>query len=377
MIKKVLFCASIQGHIRSFHTPYLKLFKEKGYEVHVIGRDNLSARNIKLKYVDRVYNIDFERSPFKFSNVRIYNQLKSIIKENKYDIIHCHTPMASALTRLAARKTRKAGTKVIYTAHGFHFYQGASMKQWLIYYPIEKWLSCHTDCLIIINKEDFDIAITRRFKAKRIEHIRGVGVDTEKFAPVTESRKAQLRNRANYRKDDFLLFYAAEFNANKNQALLIRTMAKLKKVIPNIKLFLAGTGPLISQCQQLAKNLNISDSIDFLGLREDVNEILPMCDVAVASSLREGLPVNVMEAMAVGLPLVVTDSRGHRDLVEDGENGYIVRIGDAQGFAEAIERLYNSAETRQKFGQKSLEYVKLYSLEKVREDMKEVYLRYI
>ncbi|MDR7871380.1 MAG: glycosyltransferase family 4 protein [Tissierellaceae bacterium] len=377
MVKKVLFCASIQGHIRNFHTPYMKLFKENGYEVHVVGKDNLSVRSLKLDYVDKVYNINFERSPFKLRNLQIYRNLANIINDNKYDVIHCHTPLVGVLTRFAARNIRKNGSKVIYTAHGFHFCQGAPLKNWLLYYPIEKTMSYYTDCLITINKEDYERAIKGGFKAKKIVMVNGVGVNTDHFRPLEISDILKLREKFNYSKNQFLMFYAAEFNHNKNQQLLIKSIANLKKDIPNAKLVLAGTGPLLKKCQVLAEELGVSDMVDFLGFREDVNEILPMCDMVVASSLREGLPVNVMEAMATGRPLVVTDVRGHRDLVNTGVNGYVVKADDVKSFSYSIKKLYEDDKLRNEFGKRGIELVKKYSLENVLKRMEQIYLDFL
>ena len=152
-MKKVLFAATVDSHIKQFHLPYLKWFKEHGYEVHV-------ATNGKevIPYCDVKHQISFERSPLKFNNIKAIGQLKKIIEKEQFEIIHCHTPMGSVVTRLAALKARKNGTRVIYTAHGFHFFKGAPIQNWLIYYPIEKLMARYTDCLITINEEDYEFA---------------------------------------------------------------------------------------------------------------------------------------------------------------------------------------------------------------------------
>ena len=157
--------------------------------------------------------------------------------------------MGGVLARLAARTARKNGTKVIYTAHGFHFCKGAPLANWLLYYPIEKTLAHFTDCLITINTEDYQLA-KRHFKAEKIEHVHGVGVNTDKFKPVGEEQRKQLRKQYGYKEDDFLLFYAAEFNQNKNQQLLIEALALIKEEVPNARLLLAGKGPLLEECQE-------------------------------------------------------------------------------------------------------------------------------
>ncbi|HET7656705.1 MAG TPA: glycosyltransferase, partial [Bacillales bacterium] len=219
-MKKVLFCATVDFHFQLFHVPYLRWFKERGWEVHVAANGQLM-----LPYVDHKFDLNIERSPLGKSNIAAYRELKEIIHSNDYDIIHCHTPVGGALARLAARKARLRGTKVIYTAHGFHFCKGSQVLNWILYYPIERMLARYTDCLITINQEDEEFARRHLFHAGRIEHVHGVGVDTERFKPIEEKQKDEWRKANGYEPGAFLMFYAAEFNKNKNQQLLIRSMA--------------------------------------------------------------------------------------------------------------------------------------------------------
>lgn len=371
MPKKVLLCATVDYHFKAFHLPFMKWFKEQGWEVHIAANGDMD-----LPYVDEKFNIPIQRSPFKLNNIKAYTKLKSIIDENKYDIIHCHTPMGGVLTRLAAREARKSGTRVIYTAHGFHFCKGAPVINWMVYYPLEKFLSYYTDCLITINEEDYHLAVNRGFKAKRIEHVHGVGVNTELFQPINEITKREYRKNFGYRKDDFLLFYAAEFNKNKNQQFLIQALALIKKQIPHVRLLLAGDGPQKESCRELAISLNVEGVVDFLGYRKDIPSLLPLCDVAVASSIREGLPVNIMEAMACGLSIVASENRGHSELVENAINGYIIPNLDCQQFAARLIELNKSSHLREKFGTESIKRVKKYSFDQVGAELSEIYMRY-
>ncbi|MSU02130.1 glycosyltransferase family 4 protein [Tissierella pigra] len=367
-MKKVLFTATIDEHILSFHIPFIQLFKSKGYEVHVASKGNKI-----IPLIDKKYNVDFERSPFKISNITAYTQLKKIINENNYDLIHCHTPMGATLTRIAARKSRLRGAKVIYTAHGFHFLKGASLKNWVIYYPVEKWLSRYTDCLITINEEDYNIAISKKFKAEKIKLVNGVGVDLNEFQAQTIEKKLQMRKEYGYKEEDIILFYAAELNHNKHQDLLINVIKDLKQKIPNIKLLLAGNGILENHYREQAKELELNSNIEFLGFRSDIPNLLMLSDIAVASSRREGLPINVMEAMATGLPLVVTNVRGHRDLVIDGKNGYVIEQDNVKEFANSIDKIFRDKALRDEFSRKGVELVQDYSLENVLKEMVEIY----
>ncbi|WP_310366094.1 glycosyltransferase family 4 protein [Neobacillus drentensis] len=372
MSKKVLFCATVDIHFKAFHLPYMKWFKEQGWEVHVAACGDLI-----LPFVDKKYNIPIQRSPFNRMNHGAYKELKEIIDKNHYKIIHCHTPMGGVLTRLAAKKARQNGTKVLYTAHGFHFCKGAPFINWLLYYPIERVLSPFTDCLITINLEDFTLAENHQFKAKVIKHVHGVGVNTELFKPVEEAHKSKLRKKLGYKPQEFLMVYAAELNRNKNQKLLIESIALIKDEIPEAKLLLAGDGPLLTECQALSDKLGVRGMIDFLGFRNDIDKLLQMSDIGVASSLREGLPVNIMEAMSCGLPIIATDNRGHRELIKDGKNGWIIK-NNPEDFSSKIKMIARNSKMKYEFGVQGRDDVLLkYSISRVLEEKNNIYRLYM
>ena len=367
-MKKVLFVASVTRHINTFHIPYLKYFKDKGYEVHVAsnGEEN-------IKYCDKHFNIEFERAPFRKNNLKAYKKLKELIKNEEYTIIHCHTPVASVLTRLVARNARKKGTKVFYTAHGFHFYKGAPIKNWLLYYPIEKYLSKYTDTLITINEEDFELA-KKKFKTKRIAHTHGVGVDPNRFNFIlSDVDKNVIREQFNVSELDFLMMYTAELNDNKNQQMLIDAMKILKDKYPTIKLMLVGDGVLREKFEKEIKENFLQNNILLLGYRTDIPELLQVADLYVATSKREGLPINIIEAMISGLPLVVTNCRGQRELVEDGKNGYIVEIGDVNALVQKIINIYSDTRIRDQVVSNAKENVNDYLLDNVMKEMIEIY----
>lgn len=367
-MKKVLFTAKVDSHILNFHIPYLKWFKDQGYEVHVASNGEND-----IPYADFKYNLKFDRNPLKPSNFKAYLELKKMIDDNNYEVIHCHTPIGGALTRLAARGARKKGTKVMYTAHGFHFYEGASKFNWLVYYNVEKFLSKYTDCLITINEEDFNAAKERNFKAKSLKFVKGVGINLNKFVPQTLEKKRALREEYGYKEDDFIMVYAAELSYRKHHDLLINAINLIKDKTPNLKLLCAGLGALEEEYKDLTNKLNVGDNIKFLGYRKDINNLMTLADVAVSSARQEGLPVNIMEAMATGLPIIVTDCRGNRDLIENGKNGIVVGIDDVEGFAKAIEKMYNDKEFREQVSNSNLESVTQYSLEDISKEMASIY----
>lgn len=338
--KKVLFTATVDSHILAFHLPFLKWFKEQGYEVHVATNGDE-----EIPYCDKKIKISFERSPFKLNNIKAIFQLKKVLLKEKYDIIHTHTPMGSVVTRLAAKKVRKQGTRVIYTAHGFHFYKGAPLLNWLIFYPVEKYLSKYTDTLILINKEDYNLAKKKFKKCKDIEYVPGVGIDEKKFdVKMTKEDKHKLRQELGLKDTDFVMIYPAELNKNKNQIMLINAMKQLSEKYPDIHLLLPGKDSYNGYYQKLVQENGLDKNIHFLGFRKDIPRLLKISDLAVATSKREGLPVNILEAMYVGLPIIATDCRGQRDLVTDNKNNYLVPQEDYKKMASKIEYIYHNKE---------------------------------
>ena len=367
-MKKVLFSATVDAHILAFHIPFLKYFKEQGYEVHVATNGTE-----EIPYCDKKIIIPFERSPFKINNLKAIKELRKVIQKEHYDIIHTHTPMGSVVTRLAAKKARRNGTRVIYTAHGFHFFKGAPLLNWCLFYPVEKYLSKYTDTLILINQEDYQRAKKKFKKCKDIKYVPGVGIDEEKFDfQMSEKEKLELRKSLGLKKDDFVLIYPAELNKNKNQILLIEAMEQLVKKYPNIKLLLPGKDSYHGYYQKIVAEKNLCDHIFFLGFRKDIPELLKISDLAVASSLREGLPVNIMEAMHVGLPVIATNCRGQRDLVEDGLSGYIISY-DSSFFVSKILELYQNREKYDEFSRNGLEKSQEYRLSDILRKMDAIY----
>ena len=336
-MKRVLITATVQSHICQFHKPLMKMLKENGYEVHVAARDNLAEKNgLQMEYADKVYNIPFDRSPFSFKNIKAYRELSKVLKKYSYDIIHTNTPMGGMVTRLAANKYRKKGTKVFYTAHGFHFYNGAPKKNWLVYYPIEKSMSHLTDKLITINSEDYKLA-----KAKfhcDVYYVHGVGANSEKFYPMSDEERKAIRKEFGYSESTKIILNVGELLPNKNQKTAILVMKELIKDYPDSKLLIAGNGPELSNLQQLTADNDLSEHVDFLGYTTEINKYMNICDCLIACSYREGLPLNVMEAMLCGKPVIASDNRGHRELIKDGINGFIVEPENSFGYVEAFQK---------------------------------------
>lgn len=371
---KVLFVATVRSHIGQFHMPFIRKLKELGCTVDAAFKDNSDVKKgLDLSDIDNVYEISFSRSPYSTDNIKAYRQLKKVIDNGNYDAIHCHTPMGAVVTRLAARDARKKGTKVIYTAHGFHFYKGASRKNWLIFYNVEKYLAKFTDCLILINNEDYALAKEKQFAAKKILKVNGVGVDLSRFKPASTEDKLRLRREYGFNDDDFILIYPADFCFRKNQEMIFEAMELLIEKYENIKLLLPGLNENPEAYMNKSKEMGIDKNVFFMGYRRDIDKLVAMSDVSVSTSRQEGLPINLVEAMAVGNPLVVTDVRGNNDLAEEGMNGFLVPLNDSSLMADRILQLYDNPQLAEKFGKHSVSKAELYSEEAVVPEMVKIY----
>ena len=369
-MKKVLFVATVvKLHIMVFHIPYLEWFKKNGYEVHVAARNDYDNKDeCIIPFCDRFHDLPFERSPIRKNNLQVYKDLKNIIDTEQYEIIHFHTPMGGAIGRLAARSARKKGTKVIYTAHGFHFFKGAPLVNWLAYYPAERWLAKYTDVLITINTEDYEIA--KKFKVNRIEYVPGVGIDTDKFKNI-EVNRTEKRESLGVSEDDFMIISVGELNKNKNHQVIIRAIAKLRN--EKIKYVLCGQGPLETELRELAKELDVENQVKFLGFRKDVPDLMKVAVLFAFPSYREGLSLSLMEAMASGLPVVCSEIRGNTDLIEDGKGGYLVEPSDVEGFAKYIKELIEDSRLKSEFGDFNHKKIENYSIENVMKEVENIY----
>lgn len=366
-MKKVLFVATVvKTHILTFHVPYLKMFKDMGWQTAVAARNDFeNPEDCVIPHCDHFFDVCFERSPLNKNNIQAYKKLKQIIDDGEYDIIHCHTPVGGALTRLAATKARKNGSKVIYTAHGFHFYKGAPFKNWLLYYPVEKLLAPLTDALITINHEDYDKA--QKLGAGKVYYVPGVGVDTARFGPDADVRR-RMRAEWGIAEDRFLLLSVGEVNANKNHVVAIRAMQKLAECC----YIICGTGPLLDELRNLADELGVGKRVFFAGYQDNVADFYQMADAFVFPSLREGLPVALMEAMASELPVICTKIRGNVDLIEHGVSGYTVE-NTPDAIAEAVCDVLSDKARYQEYADNAALKVRGFDCEVARKMVTEIY----
>lgn len=376
-MKKVLMLASVASMIDQFNMQNIAILQEQGYEVHVAANfeqgstssnERVEQFKKELKEKDISYfQIDFSRNVSNIlQNIKAYKQIKYILKNSKYEFIHCHSPIGGVCGRLAAKVTN---TKVIYTAHGFHFYKGASKLNWMIYYPIEKVLSHITDVLITINKEDYELA-KKKMKAKKIEYVPGVGVDTQKFSNIVID-KVEKRKELALSQDNIVLLSVGELNKNKNHEVIIRALAKLNN--PNIHYIIAGRGKLKQYLNELAKELNIEKQVHMLGFRTDIKELYKISDIFCFPSYREGLSVALMEALASGLPIVCSNIRGNTDLVNNKQNGYLCNPDSDIEFTNKIKLILEDENLSKLISKNNLKSIKKFDKELINEYMKMIY----
>lgn len=323
-----------------------------------------------------IYPLSCSRSPLDRGNLRAVKEIRQIAAKGEYDLIHCHTPIAAMCTRFACKGLRKTGLKVFYTAHGFHFYKGAPIKNWLLYYPVEWLCAFWTDVLITINKEDFALA-KKHMHAKQVEFIPGVGVDTKKFTPdsLSEAEIQRLRNELNISSESFVLLSAGELNTNKNHRVVIDALNELRN--PDIVYLIAGSGNLREANQKLIDKNGLSDTVKLLGRRSDIAELHKISDCFVHPSFREGLPKAPLEAMASALPLISARIRGLLDYTEDGKTGCCVDPGSVEEMKAAITKMYEDPAFREACGKHNVDVVKAYSLEESLRAMNRIYRLFI
>ena len=352
-MKKVLIVSSVVSFIEWFNKENIEyLNNELGCEVHIACNLNYMEDTDEARtkaYLTKLsnegvilHNIDFQRSPLKFKNIGAYCSLKKIINSEKFDLIHCHTPAASMITRLASKKARKNGSIVMYSCHGFHFHNKAPLKNWIIYYPIEKCLSKYCDYIVTINHEDYNRAKT--FYCKNVKYIPGVGVDINRIRNI-QVDKEEYKKSIGISKDSIMILSIGELIPRKNHEIIIRALGKLKN--PNLYYVICGKGPLKNKLEKLSHKFKISDNVKFLGFRKDIPELCNATDISAFPSKIEGLGLAGIEAMAAGVPLVSSNVHGILDYVINEKTGYACNPNSVKEFAIAIEKLANSKKLRE------------------------------
>lgn len=370
MGKKALQLASVASMIDQFNIPNIQILQSLGYSVDVVADftnpgtiTKERAEDLKTRLHDmgvRVFDIAIPRSLNPGAISSAYKEVKKLVSTEHYNLIHCHSPIGGVICRQAAKSERKKGTKVIYTAHGFHFYDGAPLKNWLIFYPIEKHYSRYTDVLITINKEDYKRA-SEKFHAKKTVYVSGIGVDTEKFAP-RQSGLERIRAEMGLTDDQTLLLSVGELNENKNHSSVIKAVAEMK----NIVYVIVGKGEKDEELRALAEEHGVD--LRLTGFRNDVADFYDAADVYILPSFREGLNVSLMEAMASGCSISCGKIRGNTDLIENEE--CLFDPMDTEAIKNAITYAVGH---KDELSKKNLEIIRSFDLSTVQDLTSEIY----
>lgn len=374
-MKKVLFITSISGFLQQFEMNDVNILQKAGYEVHYATNFNNPVYEVDIDALNRqgivLHQVDIQKSPGRIlQNIKAFHQIRNLIKQEKFNMIHCHNPMGGVLGRLAAAFSGK-GAYVIYTAHGFHFYKGAPTLNWLLYYTAEKLLARRTDMIITINREDYARACRFHLRRNgRVEWIHGVGVDSEKFKARPQTRR-EKREELGIPENFFHIVTAAELNSNKNQKIIIEALAELKD--EEVCYSICGKGDNAGNLVRLIHEYHLERRIHLLGYRTDMEEILQTADCFAFPSIREGFGIAAVEALCCGVPLIAADNRGTREYAVDGYNSIICRADNVTDFREAISRMHSDTEYRCALSSHCRETSKNFSREAVGKVMEDIY----
>lgn len=374
-MKNVLIITTISGFVPQFEMNDVKLLQENGYTVHYASDFENSVYNIDQKELEergmRLHHIDIQKSPFRFKdNRKAFRQLIKIIDEEEISLVHCHNPMGGVVGRMAVRFSKRH-PYVIYTAHGFHFYKGAPLTNWILFYTAERFLARYTNRLITINREDYERA--KKFRLQRngkLETIPGVGVDLIKFRKREELRQ-QKRQELGIPEGAFHIVSVGELNDNKNHAVMIETVARLADT--GIYYTICGKGPAAKKLRNLIESYHLEERVQLLGYRNDIEEVLQSADCFAFPSKREGLGIAALEAMACEVPVIAADNRGTREYMRQGENGIVCGTRRAEEFALAIMELKRGFGLREKMAENCRKMAENFSIEVTDKIMRRVY----
>ena len=352
--------------LNSFLLPFAAYFRSIGWQVDAMSC-GISSDSKCQQGFDRVWDVEWSRNPLDPRNLLgTPGKIREIVLREKYNIIHVHTPVAAFVTRYALKDLRdRLKCKVIYTAHGFHFFKGGNSLKNTAFINLEKSAGKWTDYLVTINHEDKSAALEYGLVAPNHTHyMPGIGVDLKYYNrdTVSDSAVADVRQKLGIGKDTPLLLSVAEFTARKHHVDAIEAFAKLAR--RDVHLALAGTGPLMAKMKQLATELGVIDRIHFLGNRSDVPVLMKAACANILVSDQEGLPRCVLESLALEVPTIGTKIRGTQDLLEGG-CGLLVDVGDVDGLAAAMTWMLDRPQEAAKMAKLGYERISTYDLEVV------------
>lgn len=373
-MKKVLIVTAFARFIKSFLTNDIRILQSMGYSVHCAANIKHAGAECMTEYFDEMnvtfHQIDFSSSkPISKQTFTSYQEMKNLLEKDYFEMIHCHTPIAGAITRWISRKQRNRGTVVLYTTHGFYFHKHSSKRTWLVFRNIEDIMSRFSDAIITINHEDYENA--KKMHCKKVYYIPGVGVDLKRFADVSVNRK-NYREHLGIETKELLILAVGELSQRKNHQIIIKALAKIKA--ENVVFMICGNAMTNAntkeELESLARNSGVR--LRLMGLRDDVPEICKCADIGVMPSTREGLGLSGIEMLASGLPVVASNVHGIVDYVIDGKNGYLCNPYSEDEFAEAIKKLLN-ADVRRNMKENCMDSVNKFDKKYSNRKMQEIY----
>jgi glycosyltransferase involved in cell wall biosynthesis len=276
---------------------------------------------------------------------RLLKNLTRHLRAHSYTIVHTHNSITGVVGRLAAKIARVP--VVIHTTHGFHFHDNMGSLQRLPYVAVERWSARLCDVLLFQNREEFAQVERLKLRPRRGTYLIGNGIDLSRFN-ARSNPPANARPR---------LLCVARLEPVKNHRMLFRALEKLRPRF-DVVLQLVGDGPDRAEYEADLQRRGLADAVEFLGYRYDIPELTAAADVVVLTSLKEGIPRALMQAMAVGVPVVATDVKGTKEVVVDGETGFLVPLDDADALADRLATLLGSAELRREMGARGIEHVR-------------------
>lgn len=340
-----------------------------GYEVYWgVNRNN--PENLKCTYPVHLFDSHTYRSITAFSDNKIaYKNLSKVVREGSVEVIHCNTPVGGMIGRLVGKRYKV--DKIIYTAHGFHFYKGAPLFNRTILKWAEQIMAHWTDVIITMNQEDYEAAKKFRLrKGGKVYKVHGVGITLSEYENIFVDRHKK-RVELGLKDSDIVCISAGDIVPRKNYGVAIEAVAEAG--ISHLHYIICGVGTEKELLLKKAKDLGVEKQIHFLGFRKDVKELLKISDIFLFTTLQEGLPRSMMEAMACGLPCIASKIRGNVDLIEDGKGGYLLSPNDVNGFAESMMALSNDELLRKQMGSYNLDVIKKYDIEVVKKEIEEIY----
>lgn len=349
--------------------PYLQTAIEMGYDVY-FGTNRANPESLECELPVKMYDSHSYRSITAFKdNKMAYDNLAKVVKEGNIDVIHCNTPVGGLVGRLVGHRYKVK--KIIYTAHGFHFFKGAPLFNRTVLKLAEQIMAHWTDAIITMNEEDYQAA--KKFKLKKggkVYKVHGVGITLDDFKDIKVDR-SEKRKELGLKDTDIVCISAGDLVARKNYGVAIEALAKVEN--ENLHYLICGVGPEKENLEKLAEENGVASRVHFLGFRSDVKELMKISDIFLFTTLQEGMPRSMMEAMACGLPCVASKIRGNVDLLDEGKGGYLRDVTDVTGFSEGLKKLANDAFLRKDMADYNLKAIKNYDVEVVKDEIKRIY----